>query len=173
MELSSRKKQTHYANLSWADGYMYQYSIFIRLISDICLGNSTENSHKFEAPEKLMKQNIEFNWAKIPFKTTMQSANAALHPSTFYQHFYSSVLGDTLATCPESHTHAYKLQFRVSNQPNVLVTGLWEEAEVPGEDQHRHRETLTKNRELYVVFYHGFVTTTLWPLVPATAASHH
>lgn len=61
----------------------------------------------------------------------------------------------------QSHTHAYKLQFRVSNQPNVLVTGLWEEAEVPGEEQHRHRETLTKNRELYVVFYGCFVTTTL------------
>lgn len=36
---------------------------------------------------------------------------------------------------PRTHTHG---QFKVANQPNVNVLGLWEEA--PGEKPHRHWE---------------------------------
>lgn len=74
-----------------------------------------------------------------------------IHPLSI-SNFYSSVSGDTLDKWPGSHTWPTNLQFRVSNQPNVFVSGLWEEAEVPGENQHWHGETRWPRTESCMLF---------------------
>ncbi len=49
--------------------------------------------------------------------------------------------GRHIETDNYSHTHIHTYgQFRVTNEPNLHVFWLWEEAGVPGENPHRHEE---------------------------------